>query len=252
MSHKTIVKPYIIKYIPIVTLNFDKKPNLYGFDLDHTLIKPKTPNAIFSKMADDWQYMKYNENISVIQKLLEIVQNDPFTFIVIFTNQGNVLTVPKHSKSYYKFNLKINLILKDIRNREGGDKLLERLWIYSSTKKPKSMNTKTNSSISKQNKITKLTHFKNVKFCRDSNEDNRTSNVEAGNKFEEMRKPGIGLYNEFMEDLRSRMGNLSIDKDCWKWYCGDAAGRKSDFSDSDKVFSERISIPFKLPEEVFI
>lgn len=252
MSHKVVVEPYIIKYIPITTLDFGRSPNLYGFDLDHTLIEPKTPNTIFSKTADDWQYVKYNSNVSAAQKLFEIIKNDPFAFIVIFTNQGGVLTVPRNSKSYYKFNRKINLILKDLKSHEGGNKLLERLWIYSSTKKPKSINSKVVSHVSKQNKITKLVHFKNVKTLIKDNKDISVSNIRAGDKFEEMRKPGIGLYNEFMNDLRLKMDNLSIDKKCWKWYCGDAAGRSSDFSDSDKMFAERIQIPFKLPKDVFI
>lgn len=252
MSHRTIVKPYIIKYIPTTTVRFDRSPNLYGFDLDHTLIKPKTSNAIFSKTADDWQYVKYNNNVSVVHKLLDIIKNDPFALIVIFTNQGGVLTVPRNSKSYHRFNMKINLILEDIKTHEGGNELLKRLWIYSSTKKPKLMNSKTISSASKQNKIDKLAHFKNIKICKKGNENSNIFTITVKDKFEEMHKPGIGLYDEFMKDLQLKMNNVSTDKNCWKWYCGDAAGRRSDFSNSDKIFAERIPIPFKLPEDIFI
>jgi hypothetical protein len=36
-----------------------------------------------------------------------------------------------------------------------------------------------------------------------------------------------------------------------EYYCGDAAGRSGDFSDSDRVFAENAQIMFKVPEEVF-
>lgn len=56
------------------------------------------------------------------------------------------------------------------------------------------------------------------------------------------RKPNTGMWDEFR-------------KSCPKleaaFYCGDAAGRPGDFSDSDLKFAENIKIGFFLPEEVF-
>ena len=36
------------------------------------------------------------------------------------------------------------------------------------------------------------------------------------------------------------------------FYCGDAAGRKSDFSDTDKLFANSVGLKFLLPEEYFL
>ena len=36
------------------------------------------------------------------------------------------------------------------------------------------------------------------------------------------------------------------------FYCGDAAGRKNDFSDSDKNFAKNIGIEFYIPEKIFM
>ncbi len=55
------------------------------------------------------------------------------------------------------------------------------------------------------------------------------------------RKPNIGMYNLFTE-----LYNNNI-----KYYCGDAAGRKKDFSASDLYFANNSGLEFKTPEEVF-
>ncbi|MBE18137.1 MAG: DNA 3'-phosphatase [Nitrospinae bacterium] len=56
------------------------------------------------------------------------------------------------------------------------------------------------------------------------------------------RKPNIGMYNLFTE----LYNNNNI-----KYYCGDAAGRKKDFSASDLYFANNSGLEFKTPEEVF-
>jgi bifunctional polynucleotide phosphatase/kinase len=56
-------------------------------------------------------------------------------------------------------------------------------------------------------------------------------------------KPNPILFNMFIRDNK-------IDKNK-SFFIGDALGRKSDFSDSDKVFAENIGIPCYCPEEVF-
>lgn len=59
----------------------------------------------------------------------------------------------------------------------------------------------------------------------------------------EYRKPNIGMW-EFYTKNR----NVDYTK---SFYVGDAAGRKNDFSDSDKKFAENIGISFYLPEDFF-
>jgi bifunctional polynucleotide phosphatase/kinase len=56
------------------------------------------------------------------------------------------------------------------------------------------------------------------------------------------RKPAKGMWEHAVEML----GEPSE-----AFYCGDAAGRPQDFSDSDKKFAENIGIEFRTPEEVF-
>jgi bifunctional polynucleotide phosphatase/kinase len=56
------------------------------------------------------------------------------------------------------------------------------------------------------------------------------------------RKPAIGMWTEAVELLGEPTESF---------YCGDAAGRPQDFSDSDRKFAENAGIEFKTPEEVF-
>ncbi len=61
-----------------------------------------------------------------------------------------------------------------------------------------------------------------------------------------MRKPNRGMFDEFIKDAGGGADSISV-----SFYCGDAAGRPNDFSDSDKAFADTIGVPFKLPEEFF-
>jgi bifunctional polynucleotide phosphatase/kinase len=71
----------------IVFINFYKhintniKYNLYCFDLDYTIIKPKS-NNIFPKNIDDWIFINNVEN-----KFKNIINNN--NLIIIFSNQKN-------------------------------------------------------------------------------------------------------------------------------------------------------------------
>lgn len=59
----------------------------------------------------------------------------------------------------------------------------------------------------------------------------------------EDRKPSLKIVKKFLQDS-------IIDKDL-SFYVGDALGRKSDFSDSDKKFAENMGIKFYPPEDIF-
>lgn len=56
------------------------------------------------------------------------------------------------------------------------------------------------------------------------------------------RKPDIGMWEEFKKSA------INIKQ---AFYCGDAAGRPGDFSDSDLKFAENIKTFFYLPERIF-
>ena len=60
---------------------------------------------------------------------------------------------------------------------------------------------------------------------------------------DKFRKPGIGMYEELVK-------SFPIDVSA-SFYCGDAAGREGDFSDSDKEFAKACKLDFKLPEDIF-
>jgi len=56
------------------------------------------------------------------------------------------------------------------------------------------------------------------------------------------RKPNIGMWQILKQLIPSVKSGF---------YCGDAAGRLQDFSDSDKMFAQNIGLPFYLPEQIF-
>jgi DNA polymerase beta len=56
------------------------------------------------------------------------------------------------------------------------------------------------------------------------------------------RKPNPGMW----ETLVRMIPPIKL-----AFYCGDAAGRPQDFSDSDRKFAENIGIPFYFPEQIF-
>lgn len=58
------------------------------------------------------------------------------------------------------------------------------------------------------------------------------------------RKPQTGMW----ENLKTIIPNLN---NKLSFYCGDAAGRQGEFSDSDKMFAQNIGINFRYIEEVF-
>ena len=63
------------------------------------------------------------------------------------------------------------------------------------------------------------------------------------------RKPEPGMW-DFAEAQTLTGGASSVDKRA-SFFCGDAAGRAGDFSDTDLGFAKRTRLAFKLPEDVF-
>lgn len=61
------------------------------------------------------------------------------------------------------------------------------------------------------------------------------------------RKPETGMWTFFTENCND---GVEVDKKA-SYYVGDAAGRKYDFADTDKMFAESVGLPFKVPEDVF-
>lgn len=150
-----------------------KGMDMIGFDLDGTLIEPKSGSK-FSKNSDDWKFLFPNV-VSTLKELSKTYQ------VVIYTNQKG--------------------LNNDTKIKEFQDKL---------------------------DKIVKKMGINVYLF--------------AALKDDEFRKPLPGMYSTYMKPL---CGNNMT------YYCGDAAGRKEDFSDTDLKFALNLGIPFKIPEQVF-
>ncbi|CEP61514.1 polynucleotide 3'-phosphatase LALA0_S03e04566g [Lachancea lanzarotensis] len=238
-SHKAVILPYLIKYIP---KNYNSKrtvdeTKVYAFDLDHTIIKPKFGGR-FSKSENDWTFMTFKSgqdesSVETIDTLRDLLSANENTQVVIFSNQGATVTVPPTSKSCTKFTGKIALILQAIADR--GLKLEERIWLYASPKKPASFSSNKKAKGNTANKVMKNSPFSKLK----------TPQPMADSLiFESMRKPNVGMFEEFTKDFGQKFK--------LEYYCGDAAGRPTDFSDSDKLFALAIEAKFLSPEEVFV
>ena len=91
----------------------------------------------------------------------------------------------------------------------------------------------------------KNTHER-VQFLMDTfsqNFDNKISFLYAIDD-DEYRKPFSAMFHLF--------NHLTNHTQQFQYYCGDAAGRPTDFNISDLYFANNIGIIFKLPEEVFL
>ncbi|ODV83538.1 hypothetical protein CANARDRAFT_190028, partial [[Candida] arabinofermentans NRRL YB-2248] len=62
------------------------------------------------------------------------------------------------------------------------------------------------------------------------------------------RKPNTGMFNQFLIDNELVSNDLDLDS-CF--FVGDAAGRPTDFSDSDLKFASSLNFKFILPEDYF-
>ena len=64
-------------------------------------------------------------------------------------------------------------------------------------------------------------------------------------------KPNISLFDTFISDTIGDTEDIIIDKE-ESFFVGDALGRPSDFSDSDKAFALNIGIKYFAPEKIFL
>lgn len=161
-------------------------------------------------------YQRYNK---IKYKKLACFDLD-HTFIT--TKSGN--TFPKNADDWILFNNNVENKIKELIKQK------YQIVIFSNQSNMDKSEKKYSDFIDKFNNINKIFN-------------NKIELVVAFGK-NEYRKPGIGMW-EFYTKNR----NVDIQK---SFYVGDAAGRKNDFSDSDKKFAENIGISFHLPDDFFI
>lgn len=239
----------------INTGDVEKKPVVACFDLDGTLITTKSGRK-FPMGSSDWKWF----NDKVIEKLKSDIarvnvensdiinkssdsnnnsKNDKLsksevqsqnTTIVIFTNQGSIVAPEansttakdqrKVSKSFNNFQTKINAILASLRNNG----IFNDVFVYAAPKLPAKL--------------------KNDPRYQD------TESLE--NPFVRNRKPNIGMWENLISELDKFSGEVRGTVDIANsFYVGDAAGRKGDFSNSDRAFAKNVGIRFLTPEEYF-
>lgn len=231
-----------------------------------------------------------NHHSDMFSLVLSILKKDPHAKVIIFSNQGGIrpmtfgvnasytstkeqsITHDKHlDKKLLTIIDKLLNILKSFYEELGE----ERVYFYCSLKSPLPKNEKErklysshsgkrmNSSFDKILKkkendkpqtvdTSKYLHdiqdctvkYKNNKIFItkfDSLDENKLLNVL---KFDRYRKPNTGMLQEFYQDIESQ--------NKIEYYVGDAAGRKNDFSDSDKAFAINADLHFYTPEELFL
>jgi bifunctional polynucleotide phosphatase/kinase len=64
--------------------------------------------------------------------------------------------------------------------------------------------------------------------------------------YDKYRKPKKGMFELYKKLSKKRIFRKK------SFYCGDAAGRKKDFNDSDKKFAKNIEVRFCIPEDICI
>lgn len=161
--------------IIIKSLDVNLKKKIAGFDLDFTLIKPKSGKK-FPINKDDWMwlYPKIKDKLINISKEYQIV---------IFSNQ---LGISKNKTSRIDIEEKCDKIQKDIN--------IPLIFLIA-------------------------------------------------DKDDKFRKPRVGFWKYLIK--KGIIENKSF-------YVGDAAGRSTDFNDTDRKFAFNIKIPFYTPEDFFL
>ena len=163
------------EYYEASTPNFKMNKKIASFDLDGTLVVPKS-NKKFSVDSNDWKWIFNN----VPDKIKELDKSG--YSIVIISNQAGIE-----------------------KGKQSGDEWIKKL-----------------------EDIVKGLNVEMKVFCSTGK-----------NKY---RKPIPFIWEEFFRK----------DFDSDSFYCGDAAGRKGDFSDTDYKFALNLGLKFYLPENLFL
>lgn len=246
---------------PDYMFDFSQIPSrvaIAGFDLDSTIVRTKSRTP-FPADGDDWQWLmpsvrdtlamftsllspkqQYQQLIADMSKnplitplvadflkSLYYQQNEenlnnstgslqfvPY-ILVVFSNQGGVI-IKDGTKRYCNYKERMNQIAEDARLP---------FLSYAATK----------ASMKKPPKQAKK----------------GAGAVAAGPPppIDIFRKPEIGMWQELLKELNHYGCQVDLEK---SFFVGDAAGRKNDFSNSDKMFAQGIGLKFFTPQQFFL
>ncbi|KAL6944565.1 hypothetical protein ACO0RG_001302 [Hanseniaspora osmophila] len=275
--HKLVLLPHLIKIIPnklAEHATFHNGSKFYGFDLDSTLIETKSKMK-FSKNPKDWKFVELSdpessgkESVTTLDALLQLFKENSAKAqqanIVIFSNQGSVITVPGDSKSCTNLLSKLQNILEVIENslrEQDSLEFMNHIWVYCSPKMPSSLKKKKVFKIGGANSLISA-KFKTVsnsanKITKKQQHTEQETTMETKSQLSQellfaiMRKPEIGMFETFQQDVhKCFLSEKDASKDiALEFYCGDAAGRPTDFSDSDFQFAKALKTQFLTPEK---
>lgn len=223
-----------------------KKIAIAAFDLDSTVVKTQSQTP-FPKDGSDWMWFNSfvqgnmralvrhqtinkskrhaavydlvnQESVSpVFRRFLKATnpENIPY-FVAIISNQGGVI-IKEDTKRYNHFKERLDHIAEALEIP---------FWCYAATR---------------AQTVKKQPAAKNGKG---------SSQQPAAPKEKDIfRKPECGMWYELMADAESMGLQVDLER---SFFVGDAAGRKNDFSDSDREFAKTLDLQFFTPEEFFI
>lgn len=226
-----------------------------GFDLDSTIVRTKSRTP-FPADGDDWQWLMPSVRDTLVlftsllspeqqyqQLVLEMNNNALVTplvaeflesiysrkssssssgsefvpyILVIFSNQGGVI-IKDGTKRYCNYKERLNQIAENAQIP---------FLSYAATK-------------ASMKKLPKQAQKKGNPAAAATNPP----------QIDIFRKPEIGMWEELLKEL----GHYGCQVDLQKsFFVGDAAGRKNDFSNSDKMFAQGIGLKFFTPQQFFL
>lgn len=229
-------------------LSGKKKIAIAAFDLDSTIVKTISLTP-FPKDGSDWRWFNSNvqDYLNILishqydNKVLDLKtqkcisptfrhflentnkENVPY-FIVIITNQGGVV-IKDNAKRYGHFKERLDQIASACKIP---------FWCYAATR----ATTPKKSAGAK-----KLA----ASASASTSAQQQHQPVEKEKDF--FRKPETGMWYQLIKDINEMGPEIDFDK---SFFVGDAAGRKNDFSDSDRKFARTLNLQFFTPEEFFI